>query len=342
MEAAGEMVDDATVLIIQSVSAHVDLNQAQRRLQAIARLLICATFLEDSLRMVTSFQTQVATISMVVRAGFLPISVGEAWAVVAFSALLQSSAAVAILLEKKELAGCIALIVWCCVHPTIYAQLGNGEFVSETISVIGGLCILLSHLKEMRAARREILGTTGPAQLPGEPASDWLCLIGRSLLCSYFIYYFGAKMGAIFGGELKFHSAVVEIILMMVLIYMCLLIVVGSRSRRVALGLAVVMLVGNFVFHPFWYFWFLGHEFVSVAQLREISTRLPVDVSLLGDTTGTASMFALYDHERYFFFQRLSTVGALVLLAVYGPGRHSVDEPSAPMHHEKFTGKGKD
>jgi hypothetical protein len=84
----------------------------------------------------------------------------------------------------------------------------------------------------------------------------------------------------------------------------------------------------------------LGHEFVSVQQLREISTRLPVDLSLLGNKQGTASMFALYDHERYFFFQRLSTVGALVLLAVYGPGRHSVDEPNAPVRPEKYTDKG--
>jgi uncharacterized membrane protein YphA (DoxX/SURF4 family) len=32
------------------------------------------------------------------------------------------------------------------------------------------------------------------------------------------------------------------------------------------------------------------------------------------------------DHQRYFFFQAMSTVGALVLLVVHGPGNFSMDE----------------
>ena len=35
------------------------------------------------------------------------------------------------------------------------------------------------------------------------------------------------------------------------------------------------------------------------------------------------------DHQRYFFFQAMSTVGALVLLVVHGPGNFSMDE----QHH---------
>ena len=31
-------------------------------------------------------------------------------------------------------------------------------------------------------------------------------------------------------------------------------------------------------------------------------------------------------HQRYFFFQQLSTAGALLMLVVHGPGRYSVDE----------------
>ena len=36
--------------------------------------------------------------------------------------------------------------------------------------------------------------------------------------------------------------------------------------------------------------------------------------------------FTMADHQRYFFFQTMSTVGALVLLVVHGPGNFSMDE----------------
>ena len=44
------------------------------------------------------------------------------------------------------------------------------------------------------------------------------------------------------------------------------------------------------------------------------------------------------DHQRYFFFQTMSTVGALLLLVVHGPGKLSIDEPNGPM--QMVTSKG--
>ena len=37
------------------------------------------------------------------------------------------------------------------------------------------------------------------------------------------------------------------------------------------------------------------------------------------------------DHQRYFFFQQLSTVGALLQLVVHGPGKYSMDEADGPV-----------
>ncbi len=37
------------------------------------------------------------------------------------------------------------------------------------------------------------------------------------------------------------------------------------------------------------------------------------------------------DHQRYFFFQQLSTVGALLQLVVHGPGQYSMDESDGPV-----------
>ena len=44
------------------------------------------------------------------------------------------------------------------------------------------------------------------------------------------------------------------------------------------------------------------------------------------------------DHQRYFFFQTMSTVGALLLLMVHGPGTLSMDEQNGPL--QIITTKG--
>jgi uncharacterized membrane protein YphA (DoxX/SURF4 family) len=41
--------------------------------------------------------------------------------------------------------------------------------------------------------------------------------------------------------------------------------------------------------------------------------------------------FTMADHQRYFFFQSVSTVGALLLLVVHGPGRLSMDEQQGKL-----------
>ena len=41
--------------------------------------------------------------------------------------------------------------------------------------------------------------------------------------------------------------------------------------------------------------------------------------------------FTMGDHQRYFFFQTMSTVGALLLLVVHGPGKLSMDEQQGQL-----------
>ena len=48
------------------------------------------------------------------------------------------------------------------------------------------------------------------------------------------------------------------------------------------------------------------------------------------------------DHQRYFFFQQISTVGALLQLVVHGPGRYSLDEQDGPVQVVTLTSKGMD
>ena len=48
------------------------------------------------------------------------------------------------------------------------------------------------------------------------------------------------------------------------------------------------------------------------------------------------------DHQRYFFFQQLSTVGALLQLVVHGPGKYSMDESEGPVQVIALTSKSTD
>lgn len=262
--------------------------------------------------MVTSFDSQVRTIRIVISAGYLPLPLDAAGAVICVSAVVQATGSAMVMARAGEALGCGMLIGWSCLHPALYAQLGNGEFIAETVTVVGGLLILLSTTLSSSATKASV------------------CLTGRCLLCAYFFRYAVVKLGAAFMGSSQ--SAIVDAALSLALCYVCGLIVIGSRSRHVAAGLAVVMLFSDLVFHPFWYYFAVGQQWMSVEDVRHIGSRLPVDLTVLGGAAQDPSTsLHIYDQERYFFFQRLSSVGALLLLAIHGPGRHAMDEQMKPM-----------
>ena len=72
------------------------------------------------------------------------------------------------------------------------------------------------------------------------------------------------------------------------------------------------MCVTDLYMHPFWLFMF--------------STRTFLMEGVAGMEGYEVDAFTMADHQRYFFFQAMSTVGALVLLVVHGPGNFSMDE----------------
>ncbi len=84
-----------------------------------------------------------------------------------------------------------------------------------------------------------------------------------------------------------------------------------------ALLLAAAMFFAAAWMHPFWMFVFSRQTYTmeGVAGMEGFE----VDA------------FTMADHQRYFFFQSMSTVGALLLLVVHGPGAISLDEQHGPM-----------
>ena len=76
---------------------------------------------------------------------------------------------------RRAQAGCFILLAWCLFHPFMYRQQTNWEFVLETLTIMGGLTILLSHFLLVAAAteRTTLLPAkaVGPAVSATDPAA---------------------------------------------------------------------------------------------------------------------------------------------------------------------------
>ena len=98
------------------------------------------------------------------------------------------------------------------------------------------------------------------------------------------------------------------------------------KSRHVALLLAAAVFAAA----------------VSVTAVNVVTLLLhSSDTFPVEDTAGMEGVEAdaatIADHQRYFFFQTMSTVGALLLLVVHGPGALSVDEQDGPCNESRAT-----
>jgi uncharacterized membrane protein YphA (DoxX/SURF4 family) len=105
--------------------------------------------------------------------------------------------------------------------------------------------------------------------------------------------------------------------LIVALVYACSLVIVGIKSRWMALGLAALAFCYAAWCHPFWKYVLSTktYKMEGVAHMEGFE----VDA------------FTMADHQRYFFFQTMSTVGALLLLVVHGPGKLSMDEAQGQL-----------
>ena len=395
------MLTAPITVLAKALDERVNLKRVHRKLQAVARVMIVITFLEDALRCLLTFSVQQQSMRI---AGWQ----GEFWhtALPCASVAVQSSGSLLIALPISTSSswhgrsGCFILLGWCCFHPFMYHQQTNWEFVLETCTIIGGLLILLSHymlLAAAAAAASRLLDgkriTLLPAKAVGPVVAEDDPLgkrahatqaVGRVLICAVFIYYaFGRVHGYVARslselGNADVLTPIAQGASIIALLYACSLLIVGIKSRGVALLLALAMLLLAAYNHPFWWYLTCVHpagrtrplqrpphaNFVKTSsQLRQnlltapskpphssVKTSSQLDQPhalrrgryLRTDRTfkmeGVAYMegfevdaFTMADHQRYFFFQSVSTVGALLLLVVHGPGRLSMDEQQGKL-----------
>jgi len=317
----------------------VNLKHVHRRLQAVAKVLIVTTFFEDALRVLLTFSVQQNSMRI---AGWRSPLLHTGLPVLSF--VVQSSGALLVAMpgaSRRSEVGCYVLLTWCLIHPVMYRQETNGEFVLETLTIMGGLLILLSHCMLVRASaaakRAELLPLTdakpahaksvGPAAALAEGGvaarAHAVQAAGRVMIIAIFLYYAFQKVHGfsqdVFSSmrSSDWTLPIFEGIAIIALLYVVYLIVLGVKSRGVALLLAVLMALSACYMHPFWIYLFSSktYRMEGVAHMEGFE----VDAFTMGD------------HQRYFFFQTMSTVGALLLLTVHGPGKLSLDEQQGQL-----------
>lgn len=292
------------------------------RLELVVRLLLVATFLDDALRMALHFSEHVEQVS---GAGRLPAPV--ATVLLAAGLLAQSLGSFAMLALFQVEIGTMALIGWATLQPLLYSQLSNFEFMSESLSLIGGLLMLRAHLLS------KTLSPSG--DISGDDAHRAFAptqLLGRLLLPTAYIYQAGrfflsaftldetTSLGTYISSLSMF---AVNCAFLVALVVASMLVATGLKSRLVAVALSLANIGFVFYQHPFFRFLVRedGHWGVDADNIWMPNVMMPKDV-----TAGDFDAWQIYDLHRYYFFLGLSTSGALLLLAQFGPGDISMQK----------------
>jgi len=292
------------------------------RLEFVVRLMLVATFLDDSFHTVTHFSEHTNQISeqgcLNLLESISPKLVGFVATVALGIGLLAQFLGVfcLIMLFQPDYAT-KSLICWTITQPVLYGQLSNVEFVAESLSLIGGLLMLRAHLvfKQTRHG-----------------SGKYTQLLGRLLLPTMYLYYAGLFFFSVSTLDETSNLAVyvsslsmfiVNTAMLLGLVVCSILIATGLKSRLVAFLLALVNLGFVCYQHPFFRFvwledgdWKYDEDNMSMPRVS-----LPTDIS-----PSDFDPLQIYNLHRYYFFLGLSTSGALLLLAQFGPGKIAVQQ----------------
>jgi len=301
------------------------------RLELVVRMMVVVTFLDDSFRVAmhpAAYLGDVSGFAIMSGIGFLVQLLGS----ICLLALIQVDVATK------------ALIVWTIAQPVLHSQVSNAELIGESLSLIGGLLMLRVHLlANQQQQGRDENNTPSNSKTPvftSKRALTLTQLVGRLLLPTAYIYQAGRFLFSAFVlDETNNLAAYVSSLSMFVLnSAMLVALVIGSvlvasglKSRTIALLFSLLNLGFVFYQHPFFRFLSLGTG--GEWQVDEDAMWLPSVVLPTGVTPFDLDPWQIYDLHRYYFFLGLSTSGALLLLAQFGPGEIAMqkDEMLLPV-----------
>ena len=302
----------------QRFGFHTLLKVWSPRIEFVVRMMLVASFLDDSFHMAIHFSqhtTQVGEQGLGWLSAMSPIIGGVTTTVaLAIGILAQLIGSICLVALIKTDEATKALIGWAIVQPVLYAQLSNFEFVAESVSLIGGLLLLRAHLVFEHARH----GAGARTQL-----------LGRLLLPTMNLYYIGPFLFSAFtlnetnslATYIKSLSMfVVNTLLVVALMICCALVAAGLKSRLIAFVLALINLQYVFHNHPFFrYTWYEHGEW-------KYDLNMKIPHVALASSTSQLDFAMIYALHRYYFFLGISTSAALLLLAQFGPGEIAVQK----------------
>lgn len=178
-----------------------------------------------------------------------------AWLILMLSLVTQATGTAGVLARRQVKASCYALLAFTALQPVVYGQLDHPDFMFRTLTLLGGLLLLLRHENDIANAgkrnsgKQALSGLTGMADGPGgeggAAAGSRLQLIGRVLLMVIFFFQ-GARH--LYTRGLTLFSLVGYL----ALLGLCALVVVGFKARWSAVILAVSLGISNLWLYPFW------------------------------------------------------------------------------------------
>lgn len=272
----------------------------QPRLEFIIRLMLVATFMDDSFHTMLDLPEHIQKVN--------------AFALVA-GILAQVCGSICIVGSCYIDWSTKALIAWVLVQPLLYKQVSNFDLITESCSLVGGLLLLRSHMVQDSWAS----GTQ---------------LVGRLLLPTMYLYDVGCYFTEaeeidqtnsymVFLSNLSLFMFYV--VMIVGLLIGASLVAIGLKSRIVALLLSIFSLGFTCYQHPFWTYIYRsdgewkykrGMPLPNFAVTKDMS-QYDVDPSLI------------YELHRYYFFLGISTTAGLLLLTVNGPGKVAVQNDEA-------------
>eukprot|EP00588_Corethron_pennatum_P018024 CAMPEP_0194305210 /NCGR_PEP_ID=MMETSP0171-20130528/2700_1 /TAXON_ID=218684 /ORGANISM="Corethron pennatum, Strain L29A3" /LENGTH=343 /DNA_ID=CAMNT_0039056673 /DNA_START=54 /DNA_END=1085 /DNA_ORIENTATION=+ len=271
------------------------------RLDFVVRLMLVSTFLDDSLRTATQFSA-------------LAKEVGAVTLVLGLLAELLGSLCLLALVWPNGATS--TLIGWAIAQPVLYGQLSNVELVAGSISVVGGLLMLRAHL----VPEQSRYGAGAYTQLFGRLLLPAVYLYRAWLFLYSMITLDETNSFAMYLSSLSMFA--VKTAMLVGLVIASMLVAAGLRSRIIALLFALLNITFVCYQHPF--FRFVRHE--DGEWKYEDVMWMPTVVLSTDTSVVDFEPWQIYDLHKYYFFLGLSTSGALLVLAQFGPGDISVQK----------------
>jgi len=276
-----------TSALESSMEMYFSRKSRKKALSTAGPFLLVVTFIEDGLRVFLRWSEQIHYMTAVMKFNYY-VSV----VVLLLSAATQLGSSLLVLRPEmykpsRVKPACYALLMFVVIQPFMYGQATDVDFMCRSITLAGGL-LLLIWAENDRQARNEM--NTGLPQGVQGAGADRLQLTGRLSLT--FLFFFQALYSEN-GGLHKLFTApsFFTVVSSLLLLTLSVLVCIGFKTEWSAIVLVAVLGISNLWMYPFW-----------------------------------AVHARLVDFYKYYFFQTLSVMGGLMLLALHGPGGISLDK----------------